>query len=117
MPEDPIRYDIYANVGSDGRELAKQWFRDNTDKSNHDMLIDLNAAITQNTKLLLIGSLDYKNAIEYDSNAPGFMIDVQIYQEGYGPNDDSSDYHSICDMHKIHYFGILGCPVCEGFSS
>jgi hypothetical protein len=43
---------------------------------------------------------------------PGFR-DVQLYQNGYGPEDRA--HLQWCPMHHLYYGGIFGCHVCHGF--
>ena len=42
-----------------------------------------------------------------------WLVRMTVYQQGYGPGNAAALHY--CEVHDLHYAGVIGCHVCEGF--
>jgi hypothetical protein len=47
------------------------------------------------------------------ANPARWLVRLAVYQQGYGPGNAAGLHY--CEVHDLHYAGVLGCHVCTGF--
>jgi hypothetical protein len=62
--------------------------------------------------VLVMSSATWRQVEAFRREIRVWCREVRVYQEGYGPSDEQTDF---CSRHQFYYGGCLGCHVCSGF--
>ena len=110
--EAPIKFDVWAKVtpGSEN-EIINLVREKSTYKSELEIKKVVNLSKISNEVLLIARSQSYNEAMKLLENLRKILKDSMLCQEGWTPAD-SPNY---CKKHELHYGGVLGCHICEGF--
>lgn len=78
--------------------------------SKADVLREVSNSLRSGTPVLFATGLGWEETARARLEAAAELTKVETFQEGYGPQDESSLEY--CPKHDLSYGGRLGCPVC-----
>ncbi len=109
--EDPITFDTWGVIRSDGSVDAAQFIQSRfPELTRLGVLQRVNMSKSTGKAILLASRLGWKNLQRVLGEVTPFADGVRVYQTGYGPEQEI-DLNS-CEVHHIYYGGRVGCPVC-----
>ena len=110
--EDPVRFDVWGRVLTEGRDGALEFVRSqSTYASEKQLRFAVSRSVQGNKRVLIAASCGWAAANELTDAASKLFADIALCQEGYSPSKTGS----YCEVHKLHYGGCLGCHVCQDF--
>jgi hypothetical protein len=88
--EDPVRFDVWGVLTGDGPEDMVRWLATRrTDLDDTNVRIAVNRSRALREPVLVCSSIDWAAVITLRPDLPAWLIDVRVFQEGYGPADAS----------------------------
>lgn len=110
--EDPVRFDLYGVPKPDALEEGKAMVAEAFPKLTRKALLQsFQRARADSESFCVSASLGWAEAENQASILSQCFEQIEIYQEGYGPDSECS----YCDNHQLRYGGCLSCHVCNGF--
>ena len=111
--EDPITFDVWAVIAPGHKAQAEQRLHHaRPELTRLQVLQAVTKSAATGNPLLLQQNVGWAAASECAEHVTPAFRELQLYQSGYGPDDQASMHW--CPTHKLHYGGVLGCPVCRG---
>jgi hypothetical protein len=111
--EEPVRFDARANFVRPLPDDALAWlrrFQKGISELDGRKLLQ-QGSVQGSSDVLLARGLGWSEARELRVDAPAWVVNLRLFQEGYGPEETGQH----CSVHDLHYGGCLGCPVCSDF--